>query len=203
MILVVDNRDSFTFNLVQALQGAGRPVEVESSRTLGPDDCLRRGPRGVLIGPGPGTPRTAGRTLELVRGLRGRVPLLGVCLGHQALAVALGGRLVRARRMVHGRTVAVHHDGAGCFAGLASPTEFAVYNSLVVDPATLPADLQVSARSGDGEIMGLRDRTADAEGVQFHPESFLSREGERLLSSWLARCDARPSPSPRSAGRQR
>jgi len=183
VILVLDNRDSFTFNLVQALAALGARVEVRSARGLTAADVARLRPERVLIGPGPGRPEEATCSLETLRALD--LPMLGVCLGHQALAVAFGGRVERARELVHGRTVPVEHDGAGVFRGLPSPVRFTRYNSLSVVADGLPDCLRVTARSPDGDVMGLRHRERPLEGVQFHPESLRSERGNELLANFL------------------
>ncbi len=191
-LLVLDNYDSFTFNLVQYLGELGAEVEVFRNDVAGPQELLARGPAGVVISPGPGEPRDAGVSVELVRacGERG-LPLLGVCLGHQAIGVAAGARIVRARTIMHGKVSAVHHDGQGVFRGLESPFEATRYHSLVIDETTLPPELRITARSQDGEIMAVRHRTQPIEGVQFHPESILTRSGKPLLKNFLDRCAER------------
>jgi anthranilate synthase/aminodeoxychorismate synthase-like glutamine amidotransferase len=190
-ILVIDNYDSFTYNLVQYLDGLGAEVSVARNDTASPAELARLAPEGVVVSPGPGEPRDAGSSLAAVRDFAERwVPVLGVCLGHQALAVAFGGRVRRARRPMHGRTSPILHDGQGVFRGLPSPFDATRYHSLVVDEATLPAALQVSARTPDREIMGLRHRDLPAEGVQFHPESILTAPGRDLLANFLDRCRA-------------
>jgi anthranilate synthase/aminodeoxychorismate synthase-like glutamine amidotransferase len=188
-ILVVDNYDSFTYNLVQLIETLGARVEVVRNDAASAGALLARRPDGVVLSPGPGIPERAGATLDTARGCaEERVPLLGVCLGHQAIGVAFGGALARARAPRHGKTTLVRHDGAGCFAGLPDPLEAALYHSLVLDEARLPRELAVSARSPEGEVMGVRHRALPLEGVQFHPESVLTREGRGLLASWLAAC---------------
>lgn len=189
LILVLDNRDSFTFNLVHALEGLGADVRVERAARVSVRDVTRLRPRGVLIGPGPGTPERAGCSEAVVREVTD-VPVLGVCLGHQALATALGGRLTRETELCHGQTRPVTHDGRGVFAGLASPLAITRYNSLAVDGRTLPEELVVSARGPAGEVAGLRHRERPLEGVQGHPESVLCVEpgGRALLANWLAAC---------------
>jgi len=190
-ILVVDNYDSFTWNLVQLLETLGARVEVvrndrEPAAALG-----ARRPDGVVLSPGPGTPDRAGATLDAVGVFAARgVPVLGVCLGHQAIGVAAGARMARARVPRHGKTASIAHDGAGVFAGVAAPLEAALYHSLVLDEASLPPDLAVTARSPEGEVMGVRHRALPLEGVQFHPESVLTPSGDCLLANFLARCGA-------------
>lgn len=185
-ILLVDNRDSFTWNIAMAVSELGAEVDVRRADELSTRDALALAPDAILLGPGPGAPERATLTLELLEHLRGALPMLGICLGHQALAVAFGGRSVRARTLAHGRAIAVEHDGTGLFRGLARPSWFTVYNSLVVEEASLPDCLAVTARSEDGEIMGLRHVELPLEGVQFHPESVLSEQGLLLLANWLA-----------------
>jgi len=186
-VLVIDNYDSFTFNLVQYLLELGADAIVHRSDAITLDAAERIAPDALLLSPGPGRPEDAGITLDAIRHFAGRVPILGVCLGHQAIAVAFGGRVVRATRPMHGRTSEVVHEGEGVFADLASPLTAARYHSLVVDPASLPRELAPTAWTRDGELMGLRHRTLAVEGVQFHPESFLTEHGHAMLRSWLAR----------------
>ncbi|MEO1700110.1 MAG: aminodeoxychorismate/anthranilate synthase component II [Planctomycetota bacterium] len=189
-VLVVDNRDSFTFNLAQELQGLGASVRVVRSVDVRPRDVLEAAPGAILLGPGPGEPAGAGCSEALVRGVleagETAPPLFGVCLGHQALATALGGRLRRATTLVHGATRPVRHDGDGLFDGAPDPLELARYNSLVVDENALPDALEITARTDDGDIAGLRHRSGRLEGVQGHPESILCVElGRRLLGNML------------------
>jgi len=193
VLLVVDNRDSFTFNLAEVFAALGAEVRVERAAALDVAKVLALGPTRVVIGPGPGTPADAGSSEELIRALPARgIAVLGVCLGHQALGTAFGGRVVQARELVHGETRLVHHDGHGVYRGLPSPLALARYNSLVVDAASLaPAlasgELEVSARDEDGTIAGLRHTTLPLEGVQGHPESILCVEsgGRELLRNFL------------------
>ncbi len=185
-VYLLDNRDSFTWNLVQAFEAAGAAVTVERSDTASVDDVVRGGWQRVVISPGPGTPERAGITMALIARLAGRVPLLGVCLGHQAIGAHYGGRIVRAPALMHGKTSLVHHDGGGLFHGLESPFPAMRYHSLVVDPVSVPGVLEVTARTADGVVMGLRHRTLPVEGVQFHPESILTPAGARLLENFLA-----------------
>jgi len=188
-ILVVDNYDSFTFNLVQLLEGIGSDVEVVRNDALSGEALAARRPDGVVLSPGPGTPERAGSMLDALRRFAGfGTPVLGVCLGHQALGVAFGGRVVRARVPRHGKAVAIRHDGAGVFRGLADPFEAALYHSLVIDEERFPAALSVSARSPQGEVMGVRHRELPLEGVQFHPESVLTSGGRALVANFVARC---------------
>lgn len=185
-VLVVDNYDSFVFNLVQYLAQLGSDCTVVRNDEV---DLARVGDfDGVLLSPGPGAPAAAGSCLEVLRRWSGTVPILGVCLGHQAIAEAFGGDVVRAPELLHGKTSLVYHDGRGVFAGLADPLTATRYHSLAVDEATLPRELEISARTSTGVIMGLRHRELDVEGVQFHPESVLTEGGHRMLANWLIRC---------------
>jgi anthranilate synthase/aminodeoxychorismate synthase-like glutamine amidotransferase len=186
-LLLVDNYDSFTWNLVQYLGELGATVEVHRNDQITVDEIRARRPDALVLSPGPCTPDDAGITLEAIRAFAGELPLLGVCLGHQAIGQAFGGKVIRNFRIVHGKASPVLHRGDGVFAGLPSPFEAGRYHSLVVERATLPRVLKVSAWTGEGEIMGLRHRTLDVEGVQFHPESILTGEGKRLLGNWIAR----------------
>ena len=188
---MLDNYDSFTFNLVQYLGELGAAVEVHKNDALDVAAVRRAGPDGVLISPGPCTPNEAGISLELLKELGGSVPIFGVCLGHQAIGQAFGGKVVRAGRLMHGKTSPILHDGRGVFVGLPSPFEATRYHSLLVERASLPSSLEVSAWTAEGEIMGLRHREHDVEGVQFHPESVLTSEGKKLVGNWLARVVAR------------
>ena len=187
MILVVDNYDSFTYNLVQYLGELGAVVDVYRNDAIDVDGIAGLAPEGILISPGPGTPDEAGVTLAVVRELGARIPLLGVCLGHQAIGQAFGGSVVRAPRLMHGRTSPIEHAGTGVFAGLPSPFRATRYHSLIVAREDLPAELEITAWTAEGEIMGLRHRTLPIEGVQFHPESFLTEHGHALLRSFLRR----------------
>jgi anthranilate synthase/aminodeoxychorismate synthase-like glutamine amidotransferase len=182
---VVDNYDSFTFNLVQYLTALGAACVVKPNDAVEPDQALARELDGVLISPGPGTPQQAGRSLELIRALAGSVPLLGVCLGHQALAEAFGARVERAPRPVHGKTSPIRHTGRGVFRNLPCPFEATRYHSLLVARDGLPPTLEVTAETPDGAIMGLMHREMPLEGVQFHPESILTEHGAQLVQNWL------------------
>lgn len=195
-VLVVDCYDSFTYNLVQALGALGAECEVALCDAIDPEGVRRRAPDGVLLSPGPCTPDEAGATLEILRRLSDDVPMLGVCLGHQAIAQAFGGRVVRAELPMHGKTSSIEHDGRTLFEGVRQPFTAARYNSLVVAPATLPSCLHVSAWTDSGEVMGLRHRTRPLEGVQFHPESLLSEEGDKILGNWLRSLRPQAPPPP-------
>ncbi|MBX6378354.1 MAG: aminodeoxychorismate/anthranilate synthase component II [Clostridia bacterium] len=191
MIAVIDNYDSFTYNLVQALASLGARLEVYRNDVLTVEELAARRPEAVLISPGPGRPEDAGISVATVLALGPRVPILGVCLGHQAIGAAFGGRVVRAPALMHGKSSAVHHDGSGLYEGLSNPFEAGRYHSLVVDREGLPDCLEVTAWTDDGVIMGLRHRQWPVEGVQFHPESVLTPEGPRLLANFLRRCGQR------------
>jgi anthranilate synthase/aminodeoxychorismate synthase-like glutamine amidotransferase len=190
-ILVIDNYDSFTFNLVQYLGELGARVDVHKNDAIDVAGIRSRAPDAVLISPGPCTPNEAGVSLDLLHELGADVAILGVCLGHQAIGQAYGGRVVRAPRLMHGKTSPILHDGRGVFAGLSSPFDATRYHSLIVDRATLPDCLEVSAWTAEGEIMGLRHKTHPVEGVQFHPESVLTLQGKRLVDNWLHRVRGR------------
>jgi len=186
-VLVLDNYDSFTWNLVNYLREIGADVRVERNDLLTAEEALASGADAFLISPGPGTPDAAGASLDLVAAcLTERRPLLGVCLGHQAIARHFGGRIVRAPAPIHGKTSAIEHDGSGLFASLPSPFTVARYHSLTVEPVGFPADLAVNARAEDGTIQGLRHRSVPIHGVQFHPESIASEHGHALLAAFLA-----------------
>ncbi len=187
MILLIDNYDSFTWNLYQYFCELGAEVLVKRNDdiTLAQIDALN--PAKIVISPGPCTPDDAGISLEVIRHYAGKVPLLGVCLGHQAIAQAFGARIVRAHKVMHGKTSPITHNGQGVFQGLNNPLTVTRYHSLLIDPDTLPETFEVTARSESGEIMGIRHRQWDLEGVQFHPESILSEQGHALLANFLNR----------------
>jgi anthranilate synthase component II len=188
MILLLDNYDSFTFNLYQALSELGADVLVRRNDMVTVADVERLVPtlHGIVISPGPCTPGEAGISVPLVRRLAGTVPILGVCLGHQAIGAAFGGRIIRAPRLMHGKVSMISHDGAGVFAGLPNPFQATRYHSLIVDRSTLPSELEITAEA-EGLVMGLRHRTMPVEGVQFHPESILTPTGNDLLANFLGR----------------
>lgn len=186
MLLVIDNYDSFTYNLVQYLGELGERVEVRrNDRVTVQEIEAELRPQRIVISPGPGTPDTAGITLEAIARFAGKVPLLGVCLGHQAIGQAFGGRVIRAPELMHGKASAVIHDGKTIFAGLTERFQAGRYHSLIVERESLPECLEVSARTSDDVIMGLRHRELKVEGVQFHPESILTSEGKQLLANFL------------------
>jgi anthranilate synthase/aminodeoxychorismate synthase-like glutamine amidotransferase len=186
MLLVIDNYDSFTYNLVQYLGELGEDVEVYRNDRITVPEIRDLAPHHIVISPGPCTPNEAGISVQVVRELGGEIPLLGVCLGHQAIGQAFGGKVVRAATLMHGKTSMIHHDGRGIFRGLPNPFEATRYHSLAVERASLPEVLEVTAHTEDGEIMGLRHRQLAIEGVQFHPESILTRVGKDLLRNFLA-----------------
>ena len=184
MILVVDNYDSFTFNLVQVLQTLHPGVRVVRNDAVTAEEALAMKPERIVISPGPGRPEDAGISEELIR-RNGEVPLLGVCLGHQAIGHVFGGAVVRAPVLMHGKTSEIRHDGEGIYAGLGNPFVATRYHSLVVDRASVPECLEITAETSDGLVMGLRHRSLPIVGVQFHPESILTLEGERLLANFV------------------
>ena len=188
MIAVIDNYDSFTYNLVQYLGTLGATVEVFRNDAIAVEALAGRGAEGVVISPGPGEPRDAGISEDAIRALSGKVPILGVCLGHQALGEVFGGRVVRAGRLMHGKTSPILHKGRGLFAGLDNPFEATRYHSLIVERESLPAVLEVMAWTPEGEIMGLKHQSHETWGVQFHPESVLTRPGIKLIENFLILC---------------
>ena len=187
MILLIDNYDSFTWNLYQYFCELGASVTVKRNDYITLDDIDALSPDNIVISPGPCTPDEAGISLDVIRRYAGKTPLLGVCLGHQAIAQAFGARIVRAEKVMHGKTSPITHQQQGVFRGLNNPLTVTRYHSLLIDPATLPACFEVTARSETGEIMGIRHREWDLEGVQFHPESILSEQGHALLANFLTR----------------
>lgn len=188
-LLMIDNYDSFTYNLYQYLGEIGAEVEVVRNDAETLDALVAREPDGVVVSPGPGVPEDAGVSIDVVdRFARRGTPVFGVCLGHQSIGVAYGGKIVRARSIMHGKTSLMHHEGQGVFAGLPQPFEATRYHSLVIEPASCPDVLEVTARTEDGEIMGVRHRELPVEGVQFHPESILTEVGKRLLGNFTRAC---------------
>jgi anthranilate synthase component II len=189
-ILIVDNYDSFTYNLVQELAELGADVDVVRNDAFDVASVVADPPDGLVISPGPGTPDDAGLSTPLIAALAGIRPVLGVCLGHQCIGALYGGQVVRAPVLMHGKTSPIYHRKEGVFAELPTPFDATRYHSLVVDRESLPSVLQVTAETSDGLVMGLRHRELDVEGVQFHPESILTGVGMRLLATWLQRCEA-------------
>ena len=185
MILLIDNYDSFTYNLVQALGSLGADVVTVRNDAVTPEEVEARAPERIVLSPGPCTPRESGISNRVIRRLAGRIPILGVCLGHQCIAHAFGAKIVRAKRPMHGKTSEIRHDGRGVFAQLPNPFSAMRYHSLVVDETSLPEEFVVTARSDDGEVMGLRHREWPLEGVQFHPESYRTGEGLGLLRNFV------------------
>jgi anthranilate synthase component II len=185
MLVMIDNFDSFTYNLYQYLMQLGAEVRVARNNSLSLEELDALAPRGLIISPGPGRPEAAGITVPAINRFSGRIPILGVCLGHQAIALAFGGRIVPAQRLMHGKTSNVTADGRTLFHGIASPFQAMRYHSLAVAREPLPACLEISAESDDGEIMGIRHRSHPTEGVQFHPESIMTTVGKRLLRNFL------------------
>jgi len=186
VILLLDNYDSFAYNLAQYLGEMGCSVEVHRNDKITVEQIERRKPEAIVISPGPGTPGEAGISVDVVRKLAGKFPILGVCLGHQAIGVAFGGKIIRAPHLCHGKTSEIHHDDKGVFRGLPNPFRATRYHSLIVERKSLPRELQVSAETSEGIIMGLRSRRFKVEGVQFHPESVLTDSGKQLLQNFRA-----------------
>ncbi len=185
-LLLIDNYDSFTYNLVQAFLVLGAEVDVRRNDAIGVAEAEALEPTHLCISPGPGAPRDAGVSMDMIGAFAGRIPILGVCLGHQSIVEVFGGEVVRAGRLMHGKTSPIRHDGLGVFAGLPSPCEVGRYHSLIAAANRLPATLTVSARTDEQEIMGVRHTELQVEGVQFHPESILTPEGAKLLGNFLA-----------------
>ena len=190
-LLLIDNYDSFTYNLVQAFLVLGADVQVYRNDAIDVEEARALNPTHLCISPGPGTPYDAGVSMDMIRAFAGRIPVLGVCLGHQSIVEVFGGKVVRAGRLMHGKTSLVQHDGRGVFADLPQPCEVGRYHSLIAAPETLPPELIVTARTAEGEIMGVRHRDLAVEGVQFHPESILTPDGPRVLGNFLGADDAR------------
>lgn len=187
MILLIDNYDSFTWNLYQYFCELGAEVQVRRNDELTLEEIIALAPAKIVISPGPCTPDKSGVSLEVIRHFSGNTPILGICLGHQAIAQVFGATIVRAARVMHGKTSSISHNGQGVFRGLNNPLTVTRYHSLLIDPPTLPECFDVTARSQEGEIMGIRHREFDLEGVQFHPESILSEQGHQLLANFLHR----------------
>jgi anthranilate synthase/aminodeoxychorismate synthase-like glutamine amidotransferase len=185
MLLMIDNFDSFTYNLVQYLGELGEDVRVFRNNALTVEEAGELAPETIVISPGPCTPKEAGISVALIQRYAGKIPILGVCLGHQSIGAALGGNIVRADRIMHGKTSPILHDGRTIFAGLSNPFQATRYHSLLIERATLPACLEISAWTAEGEIMGVRHREFLLEGIQFHPESILTIEGKKLLENFL------------------
>jgi anthranilate synthase/aminodeoxychorismate synthase-like glutamine amidotransferase len=185
MLLVIDNYDSFTYNLVQYFGELGADPVVKRNDAVTANEVEKMRPDKIVISPGPGTPADAGISMDLIRRFGPKLPILGVCLGHQSIGEVYGGKVVRAERLMHGKTSPIRHDGKGVFAGLPNPFEATRYHSLLVEKKSVPACLEVTADTAEGEIMGLRHREFPVHGVQFHPESILSKEGKDLLANFL------------------
>ncbi|HEX8926305.1 MAG TPA: aminodeoxychorismate/anthranilate synthase component II [Terriglobales bacterium] len=188
MLLVIDNYDSFTYNLVQFLGELGAEPQVVRNDAITVDEIARRNYSGIVISPGPGEPRGAGVSLQAIRELAGKLPILGVCLGHQAIGEAFGGHIIRAPKPIHGKSCVIHHDGKGVFSGLNTDVEIGRYHSLVIERETCPAELEVTAQTDDGIIMGVRHKKYAVEGVQFHPESVLTPKGMTMLRNFCDQC---------------
>ncbi|MBI2458898.1 MAG: aminodeoxychorismate/anthranilate synthase component II [candidate division NC10 bacterium] len=199
MLLMIDNYDSFTYNLVQYLRELGAQVEVHRNDRITLEEIRAIRPGRIVLSPGPCTPAEAGICCELIRAFGATTPLLGVCLGHQCIGAAYGGRIVRAARLMHGKISPIRHDGQTVFAGLPNPFEATRYHSLLIERESLPACLTISAETAEGEIMGVRHRTHPVEGVQFHPESILTQAGKALLRNFLAQ----PAPAAGARGKDR
>ncbi|HWH41965.1 MAG TPA: aminodeoxychorismate/anthranilate synthase component II [Usitatibacter sp.] len=186
MLLMIDNYDSFTYNLVQYFGELGQEVKVVRNDEMSVEEIAALEPERIVLSPGPCTPNEAGVSLDVIRHLAGKLPILGVCLGHQAIGQAYGGHIVHAKTLMHGKVSSIHHSGKGVFAGLPSPYSATRYHSLAIERATCPAELEVTAWTEDGEIMGVRHRSLPIEGVQFHPESILTEHGHALLRNFLS-----------------
>jgi anthranilate synthase/aminodeoxychorismate synthase-like glutamine amidotransferase len=197
-LLLIDNYDSFTYNLVQGFMVLGAEVSVHRNDALTIEAARALAPTHLCISPGPGTPQQAGVSIAMIRAFAGEIPVLGVCLGHQSIAEAFGGRVVRAPRLMHGKTSPIEHDGCGVFAGVPTPCEVGRYHSLIAERGSLPPQLVVTARTAEGEIMGLRHVALNVEGVQFHPESVLTPQGPAMMKNFL---DARGGHAPATSGR--
>lgn len=185
MILVIDNYDSFTYNLVQYLGELGQDLKVYRNDQITVDEIKKMNPERIIISPGPGGPEDAGISTEIVKNFAGKIPILGVCLGHQVIGHAFGGKVIRGPRIMHGKTSMIHHDGKTIFSGVKNPFSATRYHSLLVERGSLPPSLEISAWTDENEIMGLRHKEFKVEGVQFHPESILTEEGKKLLANFL------------------
>jgi len=186
MLLMIDNYDSFTYNLVQYFGELGADVHIHRNDKISLDEIEAMNPQRIVISPGPCTPNEAGVSIAVIKQFSGRVPILGVCLGHQSIGQAFGGKIIRAKTLMHGKTSMIHHKDSGVFKGLENPLQATRYHSLVIERETLPERLEVTAWTDDDEIMGVRHKTLDVEGVQFHPESILTDQGHELLANFLA-----------------
>jgi anthranilate synthase/aminodeoxychorismate synthase-like glutamine amidotransferase len=186
-VLLIDNYDSFTYNLVQAFLILGAEVDVHRNDAITVDEALLSKPTHLVISPGPGTPLNAGVSMRMIQAFAGRIPIFGVCLGHQSVVEVFGGKVVRASRLMHGKVSSVAHDGKGLYAGMRQNFEAGRYHSLIAEAASIPAVLEVTARTAEGEIMGVRHRSLPVEGVQFHPESVLTPDGPILMENFLRR----------------
>jgi anthranilate synthase/aminodeoxychorismate synthase-like glutamine amidotransferase len=184
-LLLIDNYDSFTYNLVQAFLVLGAEIDVHRNDAITVEDALAQNHTHLVISPGPGTPRDAGVSMRMIEAFAGRIPIFGVCLGHQSLVEVFGGKVVRASRLMHGKVSPVAHDGKGVFNGMPEPFQAGRYHSLIAEPASMPDVLEVTARTAEGEIMGVRHKSLPIEGVQFHPESVLTPEGPVLMGNFL------------------
>ena len=187
MLLVIDNYDSFTYNLVQFLGELKQDVKVVRNDEIPASAIADMAPSHIVISPGPCTPNEAGISLDVIKAYAGNIPILGVCLGHQSIGQAFGGKIVRAARVMHGKTSMIQHDGKGVFSGLPNPFEATRYHSLLIERASIPDSLEITARTAEGEIMAVRHKTLPVEGVQFHPESFLTKAGKDLLANFIAK----------------
>lgn len=185
MLLLIDNYDSFTYNLAQYLIELGQEVKVVRNDKITVEDIKKLSPERIVISPGPKTPEVAGVSIDVIKTFNGKLPIFGVCLGHQAIAAAFGADIIKAGRLMHGKTSMVKHDGKGVYANIKNPFEATRYHSLVVDEGTLPDELEITSRTVEGELMGIRHKTAPTEGVQFHPESIITASGKELLSNFL------------------
>ena len=199
MIFMLDNYDSFTYNLVQYMGELGAEMEVARNDKTTVAEVLAGKPDGIVVSPGPCTPNEAGISNDLIAQAAGKIPLLGVCLGHQCIGQVFGGTIVRARTLMHGKTSLIHHQDSGLFAGLENPFVATRYHSLIIDPASMPSDLDVTARADDGTIMSVRHKQHSIYGVQFHPESILTTEGKRLLQNFLTIVEQSRTPETQAA----